>query len=142
MSDWVNHSHLKDVNNASFGFQWCFFFAITPTRKWKTTRHIMHAANCRVFFHGSESNERTKFSELGPRRYVNDVSFRFQWVFFSIRLTRKWKTTGHITQAVIFGCFLSWKYRSNQSKTNEASKTKQKKWRSNLSYKLSLRCDI
>ena len=86
MSDWVNHSHLKDVNNASFGFQWCFFFAITPTRKWKTTRHIMHAANCRVFFHGSESNERTKFSELGPRRYVNDVSFRFHWVFFQLGL--------------------------------------------------------
>lgn len=71
----------------SFSFQWCFFFfAITPTRKWKTTRHIMHAANCRVFFYGSESNERTKFSELGPRRYVNDVSFRFQWVFFQLGL--------------------------------------------------------
>ena len=38
------------------------------------------------FFHGSESNERTKFSELGPRRYVNDFSFRFQWVFFQLGL--------------------------------------------------------
>lgn len=90
MSDWVNHSHLKDVNNASFSFQWCFL-AITPTRKWKTTRHIMHAANCHVFFHGSESNERTKFSELGPRRYVNDVSFRFQWVFFQFRSPGNWR---------------------------------------------------
>lgn len=104
----------------SFSFQWCFFFLQLRLQGNGRPRATLCMLRIVVFFfHGSKSNERTKFSELGPRRYVNDFSFRFQWVFFSIRLTRKWKTTGHIMQAVIFGCFLSWKYRLNQSKTND-----------------------
>ena len=141
MSDWVNHSHLKDVNNASFGFQWCFFLQLRLQGNGRP-RATLCMLRIVVFFF-------TEVSQMKERNLVNSVhddmlmTFPLDFSeFFSIRLTRKWKTTGHITQAVIFGCFLSWKYRSNQSKTNEASKTKQKKWRSNLSYKLSLRCDI
>ena len=86
MSDWVNHSHLKDVNNASFGFQWCFFLQVRPQGNGRPRATLCMLRIVVFFFHGSESNERTKFSELGPRRYVNDVSFRFQWVFFQLGL--------------------------------------------------------
>lgn len=71
----------------SFSFQWCFFFCNYAYKEMED--HAPHYACCELscfFFHGSESNERTKFSELGPRRYVNDVSFRFQWVFFQLGL--------------------------------------------------------
>lgn len=72
----------------SFSFQWCFFFFL-QLRLQGNGRPRATLCMLRIvvfFFHGSESNERTKFSELGPRRYVNDVSFRFQWVFFQLGL--------------------------------------------------------
>lgn len=83
--------------------------------------HAPHYACCELscFFF-------TEVSQMKERNLVNSVhddmlmTFPLDFSeFFSIRLTRKWKTTGHIMQAVIFGCFLSWKYRLNQSKTND-----------------------